>query len=398
MAGTAPQIEWYLARGGQQYGPLSELEMQKFIELGHLRPSDLVWRQGFADWRPGSAVFPDLGKPKPASPAHAKAARAGAPKRTGQQGAAGRTQPGSRTGTSLAAQLQGVAPDQPPAPRRRRRGRVALLLLVLVLVPAAGWFAWQNREKVPDLEIAWTSALRYFADDTAGLYRVSPFAAAGDTAESIDTALQKTALWRLLKKEFPGWYAERVTEVEKQRSEKQDEAAIEKKLAEAVVTLRRRYAPQALSSSPKYLLQIAASFHENLLEMSKVGSEPCFGFISSGETNAQVLEMIKDPAKSEHLHRQVTAIFEAVANGRKTPQTHPPARKADYDVLVEQLKSRGWGQSELQTFSDQRALAKAPHDLVCKMVQDWIGAHLNVKDSDMQTRLLTETLKPLVHG
>jgi hypothetical protein len=60
MVGTAPQIEWYLARSGQQYGPLSDAEMRKFVELGHLRPTDLVWRQGLPDWRPGPVEFPEV--------------------------------------------------------------------------------------------------------------------------------------------------------------------------------------------------------------------------------------------------------------------------------------------------------------------------------------------------
>ena len=51
MAGTGPQIEWYLARDGAQHGPLSDVEMRAFVQLGHLRPGDLVWRAGFADWR-----------------------------------------------------------------------------------------------------------------------------------------------------------------------------------------------------------------------------------------------------------------------------------------------------------------------------------------------------------
>jgi hypothetical protein len=72
MAGTTPQIEWYLARGGQQYGPLSESEMRKFIELGHLRPTDLVWSQGFKDWQPAKVVFPQVGSAKPSPSAHAK--------------------------------------------------------------------------------------------------------------------------------------------------------------------------------------------------------------------------------------------------------------------------------------------------------------------------------------
>ena len=42
---TAPAIQWYLARGGQQYGPLSEAELAEFIELGHLQPNDLLWRE-----------------------------------------------------------------------------------------------------------------------------------------------------------------------------------------------------------------------------------------------------------------------------------------------------------------------------------------------------------------
>ena len=50
-------IEWYMARNGQQYGPLSDAEMQKFNELGHLRANDLVWRKGFPDWQPAGAVF-----------------------------------------------------------------------------------------------------------------------------------------------------------------------------------------------------------------------------------------------------------------------------------------------------------------------------------------------------
>src|SRR5690606_40314471 len=67
MAGADPQIEWYIARDGQQYGPLSDLEMRKFVELGHLRPTDLVWRHGFPDWRPAPAVFPSSA-PRPAEP------------------------------------------------------------------------------------------------------------------------------------------------------------------------------------------------------------------------------------------------------------------------------------------------------------------------------------------
>src|SRR6478672_2086733 len=62
MPAPSSQHQWYLARDGQQYGPLSDPELAKFVELGHLQPNDLLWREGFADWRPALVVFP----PRPA--------------------------------------------------------------------------------------------------------------------------------------------------------------------------------------------------------------------------------------------------------------------------------------------------------------------------------------------
>ena len=52
-----PVIDWYIARDGQQFVPLSDPEIQKFNELGHLRANDLVWRKRFPDWRPAGEVF-----------------------------------------------------------------------------------------------------------------------------------------------------------------------------------------------------------------------------------------------------------------------------------------------------------------------------------------------------
>ena len=54
------EVLWHLVRSGKPYGPLSDLEMLKFIELGHLEPTDLLWREGFSEWRHATAVFPEL--------------------------------------------------------------------------------------------------------------------------------------------------------------------------------------------------------------------------------------------------------------------------------------------------------------------------------------------------
>lgn len=69
--GTAPPPEWYLARDGEQFGPLSDAELRKLVEFGHLKPNDLLWREGFPDWRSARILLEDkaltAGAAKPAA-------------------------------------------------------------------------------------------------------------------------------------------------------------------------------------------------------------------------------------------------------------------------------------------------------------------------------------------
>ena len=39
ITGTGTPAEWYIAREGAQHGPLSDIEIRKFVDLGHLRLS-----------------------------------------------------------------------------------------------------------------------------------------------------------------------------------------------------------------------------------------------------------------------------------------------------------------------------------------------------------------------
>lgn len=42
--------DWYYAQGGQQYGPISHANLSNLIAQGSVQPSDLVWRDGMANW------------------------------------------------------------------------------------------------------------------------------------------------------------------------------------------------------------------------------------------------------------------------------------------------------------------------------------------------------------
>ncbi|MEO1280353.1 MAG: GYF domain-containing protein, partial [Pseudomonadota bacterium] len=61
MSGTGSpttEAQWYVARDGQQHGPLTDAEMRLFVQGGHLKPTDLIWKAGFPDWKPAPSVFP----------------------------------------------------------------------------------------------------------------------------------------------------------------------------------------------------------------------------------------------------------------------------------------------------------------------------------------------------
>lgn len=48
--------EWYYAKGDQQVGPVTLQEMQAMTADGRLQESDLVWKEGLADWTPAGRV------------------------------------------------------------------------------------------------------------------------------------------------------------------------------------------------------------------------------------------------------------------------------------------------------------------------------------------------------
>jgi uncharacterized protein DUF4339 len=54
---TAQDLHWYIARDGQQYGPISDTELNKFVQLGHLQPDDLLWRDGLPSWCPALGLL-----------------------------------------------------------------------------------------------------------------------------------------------------------------------------------------------------------------------------------------------------------------------------------------------------------------------------------------------------
>jgi hypothetical protein len=414
MSQPASQTQWYLARDGQQYGPLSETELHKIVELGHLQPTDLLWREGFADWRPALVVFPPRrpGVPRPPAAAprppglaglHAPpGAREQWPPRQGPmaRGAAGA---GMRQGHPL--REPGPEPEEGPS-RGGRLKRAVVVLLCLGALGAAGSFAYPRREMLIEYMRTLPSRLpggllgTQTSQTNADRRNVeaSPLAGFVGAPKSVDAALQATPLWRVVKQEFPDWYGERLKEAEGLAAQNKDDAAIAQQMARALVALRRENAKHALAASFPHLKAVATAFYDNLVQLRKHSAEACYEFISKGEASPTVISLMQSPKHTAHLQAQVTAVFEAVADGRKSPRVYPRPRQADYDLLIADLARRGWSKADVQTFGDPRALSQAGPEKFCQLVHDWFAAQLALKDEEVQLRLLVEALRPLFAG
>ena len=397
MSPPQSQTQWYLAREGQQYGPLSDMELAKFVELGHLQPTDLLWREGFPDWRPAMVVFPQR-KPAGPRPMPRGPVMPSAPAADNWHGRERSAQRFTAQSQPAPASLGGQDYDERP---RGGGGLKKLfwIIVILGLLAAGAWYGYENRTYLMNLAASLPSpGIGGLATPDQRSLEAPPLKGFIGTADNIDATLQETALWRVLKRDFPDWYGERIKEAAALAAQNTDDTAIGQQMARALVMLRRQQVSNALSASIPRLKALATAFYENLVALRKHSDQACYEFIAQGEVGPTVFSFLQGTPHTAHLQTQLTAVFEAIADGRKSPRVYPGPRKTDYDTLAGELTKRGWSQADMALFSDEQALARASPEKVCQLVHDWFAAQLGLKDADMQLRLLVDSLKPVVAG
>lgn len=529
MTGIDAENQWYIARDGQQHGPISETEMRLFVDNGHLKSTDLLWRPGFPDWRPAHTVFPPpkvdpappqpfypaAGAPNPASPFSPSAENAPEPKPSAgieqpsphkpntprASGAATQATAATAGGWSPSSSYPAsadpataapsrtspstsIARDRALAPTQLSTGsdqydtggngtfsgmtansgpmRTVLTGLVIAIVLGTGAYVITQKDtilglfgvksaskEVPvvraqqtetaalssaatatDRAVATPALPSNGAEDDGNSDTATP--AMATSAPGPDTKRERTAalaappaqsalesadpsqtqkknslhdayyqqsdLWQFMKREYPDWYRDRISEASSMLDGDKPARDATKHLVEALVTLRRKYAADAMQADTTRLKAIADAFLSNLQTLSAKGPDTCYGFISQGEVSPKSIDLFHQPRSAPALEAQAVAIFEAAAAGKSKPAQHERPKKEDYDVLAAQLGKLGWSQADLQLFADPKALAKAPPARVCQMVSDWFKAHVSIPDATVQERLLYETLRPVVAG
>lgn len=401
MSGPALNPQWYLARDGQQFGPISDAEMAKFVELGHLKPTDLLWREGFPDWRPAMVVFPPRARPVPGSmpmPApgnaglsHGDARQpAGRPRMTAEHLAA--PGPGDRAGYSGAGYI-GYS-EKEVQRRRGVAGRIAKLLLVVAVLGATAGAAHVYREPLRAFIVSLTESPGLPVGDRRSL-ELPPLAGfTAGNAEAVDAALQATALWKVIKREFPDWYNERIAEAVQMAQESKDEAVIGQVMGRKLAELRRKLGAAGISATAESLKTVATAYADNLKRLKSHSPEACSGFIRHGEADPLIVALLQQgTGHTAPLQAHLTAVFEAIAEGRQLPRVHPRPTREHQEMLQSELAKRGWTTDDFKLLSTN--MAQAPPDKVCQLVGDFFAAQLALSDPEAQTRLLVNSLRPV---
>lgn len=402
----APEIQWYIARDGKQFGPLSESEMRMFVAMRHLRRTDLVWCQDFTDWRPAPAVFPlknttEITTDPIAGIAAVRAAlkQAAAPKP--QPVPVSPTPIPSRETTAGKRAQRSQTPRQQPtiaikrfAKRRPNYWPAVFASAGVGLATVCGWLAYSTG-LFPAAPWTQRTATASSQSDAKVLADAKVL---GETGNALERRIHGPDLWRLIRKEFPDWYKTQLAETERLVAKRESEEAITKHLVTALVGLRKKHANAALSAGRTKLRAIAETFLASLKALGVENPGGCQAFITYGELSPDGLAMFTDPKRSGVLEKQFIAILDAALEGRRAPIPRKKSEKSDTEALARGLLQIGWSQADLQLFGDAKALARTSPEHLCEMVQGWFKAHIAIEDADVQQRLLTEALRPVVAG
>jgi hypothetical protein len=302
--------------------------------------------------------------------------------------------PGDRAGYSGAGYI-GYS-EREVRRRPGTAGRIAKLLLVVAVLGAAAGAAYVYREPLQAFIASLTESSGLPVGDRRSL-ELPPLAGfAAGSAEAVDAALQATALWKVIKREFPDWYNERIAEAVQMAQESKDEAVIGQLMGRKLAELRRKMGAAGISATAERLKTVATAYFDNLKRLKSHSPEACGGFIRRGEADPLIAELLQQATgHTAPLQAHLTAVFEAIAEGRQLPRVHPRPTPEHQQMLQSELTKRGWTADDFKLFSSNVALAQAPPDKVCQLVGDFFAAQLALSDPEAQTRLLVNHLRPV---
>jgi hypothetical protein len=281
--------------------------------------------------------------------------------------------------------------------------RVVAFLLLVALLAGAAVAGYLYRDRLTSIATSLTASLSASSGamdvaDRKSLEMPPLVGFRAGSVDAIDATLQNTALWRVIKREFPDWYTERLNEAAALARDNKDDAVIGQLVARKLVELRRQQVANGLSAKLPMLKTVASAYYDTLTRLRKYNPEACSGFIKQGEAEPLIVALLQGSDQTAHLQALATVVFEAIADGRQVPRVHPRPSPAQYEMLANELTKRGWTQADFQLLTSKQGLAQAEPDKVCQLVQEFFGAQLALPDAEVQMRLLVDSLRPVFAG
>ncbi|MBO0764933.1 MAG: hypothetical protein J2P50_10145, partial [Hyphomicrobiaceae bacterium] len=271
---------------------------------------------------------------------------------------------------------------------------------LVILLAGVGGAGYQYREQLAGFAAALsTSSGAMSIADRKSLEMPPLIGFRASSTEAIDATLQRSALWRIIKREFPDWYAQRLAEAATLASEGKDDAVIGQHVARKLAELRRQQVANGLSATLPLLKTVANAYFETLDKLRAHSVEACSGFIRQGEAEPLIVAMLQGSSEdTAHLQALATAIFEAIAEGRQVPRVYPQPSQAQYAVLANALAERGWTREDFALIANRQAMAQAPADKVCQLVYELFQTQLSLPDPEVRERLLVDSLRGVFAG
>ena len=204
----------------------------------------------------------------------------------------------------------GYVEDEP----RRRPGMLAriarLLVLVAVLAAVAGG-AYVYRAELTALIVSFSQSSSSgppIADRRS--LELPPLAGfRAGSGEAVDAALQSTALWKVIKREFPDWYRQRIAEAMQLTQEGKDDAVIGQLIGRKLAELRRQHAASGMAASEEWLKTVATAYLNTVKRLRGRDPEACAGFIRRGEAEPLIVALLQQGSEhTAHLQAQLTTV------------------------------------------------------------------------------------------
>ena len=362
--------EWYLARDGQQYGPIADRELRRLDDTRELRSSDLLWQEGWSEWVPAASAL------------QSPALQAAAPMALSP-----------RWAEDLGRQTPRRA--RRPANRSLRGERFKLLRFVSSVLNFL-FVALGFGLSTALVGTLWPSGISSALQKGLAQEVFRLAAEAPPTRVAVDAELQRYPMWQTLKAEFAPRYDELLTDLVRRRAAGENETTITRALEQSIDDLRHENTESALAADAETLQAIVQSYIDTLTALRAVGSEHCALFVNRGKpADGRAI----DPTEIKMiLQAHMTAIFRAAAKGRRMPVRSSKASEGDFRLLLEQLRAKGWTKNDFQVFLDTQRLKASGSSHICNLGQDWMAAHLAIRDPAARERLLVQTLRALLLG